>query len=120
MTSDSKRSIGQQIRKARKNCGYTQEFVAEKLGVGPSHISNMERGVRGITTERLVMLAELFGKNSDYFLTGVQTSNQTSDSVIKKIQSFPEWKHRLAEVYIDMLDGLDDEFEHVLYAKDIK
>ena len=38
------KQIGLKIKERRQNQGLTQEFIANKLNVNPSHISNIEGG----------------------------------------------------------------------------
>ncbi|MDR1101797.1 MAG: helix-turn-helix domain-containing protein, partial [Clostridiales bacterium] len=45
--------IGYNIKQARKSKRYTQEFLAEKIGVGDKHVSNLERGKAGISVDLL-------------------------------------------------------------------
>jgi len=52
--------IGQCIAKRRLAAGFTQDQVAEKLGVGYEAVSRMERGVTIPTVIRLADLAEIF------------------------------------------------------------
>ncbi|UOP05473.1 helix-turn-helix domain-containing protein [Conchiformibius kuhniae] len=58
------RQIGKSIAKRRQQAGFTQEQVAEKLGIGYVAVSRMERGLVMPTVARLYQLAELFGCSS--------------------------------------------------------
>lgn len=69
--------IGRAIAKHRVASGYTQEQVAEALGVGNEAVSRMERGLVMPTVARLVELAELFECNAADLLT--EASSRTSD-----------------------------------------
>ncbi|MGD7291089.1 helix-turn-helix domain-containing protein [Ralstonia pseudosolanacearum] len=69
--------IGKAIAKHRVESGYTQEQVAEALGIGNEAVSRMERGVVMPTVARLVELAELFECNAADLLT--ESSSRTSD-----------------------------------------
>ena len=55
------RDIGQAIAEQRKIANLTQEEVAERLGIGASAVSRMERGAIMPTVARLVELARIFG-----------------------------------------------------------
>ena len=41
--------IGMRIKTSRRNKGYTQEYLAEKLNVSTQHISDIERGLNGVS-----------------------------------------------------------------------
>lgn len=59
--STIKQSIGQAVAKQRKAVGLTQAQLAERLNLSLDAISRLERGNIGLTVERLVELAEIFG-----------------------------------------------------------
>lgn len=44
--------IGEHVKKARERAGITQEQLAEKTDVSPQYISDLERGVAGISVEK--------------------------------------------------------------------
>lgn len=69
--------IGRAIAKHRAASGYTQEQVAEMLGIGNEAVSRMERGIVMPTVARLVELAEIFGCDAADLLT--EASTRTSD-----------------------------------------
>jgi len=45
--------LGGKVRHYRKLRGMTQEELAEKVGVAPAHIANIERGNKGASVEVL-------------------------------------------------------------------
>ncbi len=69
--------IGRAIAKHRVASGYTQEQVAEALGIGNEAVSRMERGIVMPTVARLVELAEIFECDASDLLT--ESSSRTSD-----------------------------------------
>lgn len=52
----SKKEIGDRLRGARRKRGVTQEKLASILGTNQSHVSNVERGDRGLTIQQLVKI----------------------------------------------------------------
>lgn len=65
-TKQINQNIGKTIAKRRQQAGFTQEQVAEYLGIGYEAVSRMERGLVMPTVVRLYQLAELFDcKSSD-------------------------------------------------------
>lgn len=48
-----KKKIGAQLLDLRKSRGWTQEYVADRVGVNRSTVSNIERGTRSLTLETL-------------------------------------------------------------------
>lgn len=51
--------LGNTIREARIKCGYSQEELAELLGISPTHIKHIESEHRKPSIEILIKLMEL-------------------------------------------------------------
>ena len=60
--------LGRRVRKQRKIRGWTQEMLAEKIGVSTSFIGHVERGTRKASLETLVALANTLEISVDYLL----------------------------------------------------
>jgi transcriptional regulator with XRE-family HTH domain len=56
--SKAHEALGRAVREARQKRGLTQEQLAEASGIGPTYISDIERGVRNPSYELLVTLAK--------------------------------------------------------------
>lgn len=54
-------SLGQRLKEARKNCGLTQQQVADQLGIQRTAVVNIESGGRALSTLELTKLARLYG-----------------------------------------------------------
>lgn len=61
-------AIGKRIKAARQKRGITQETVAEKIGVTPQHISNIETGNSTLSLTALVSIANLLRVSADDLL----------------------------------------------------
>ena len=68
-----KKSLGQVIKNHREAKGYTQEFVAEKLGVSRQAVSKWEKGTTEPSTSNLFALANLFDMPIEEFMKEIQT-----------------------------------------------
>lgn len=64
-------SLGSRLKEERKRLLYTQEEVAELIGVTPAFIGHIERGERGLSFETLVNICALLGVTIDYVLTDI-------------------------------------------------
>jgi DNA-binding XRE family transcriptional regulator len=53
-----RRTIGEAIRMNRKNAGFTQETLAEAVGLNPKYIGEIERGEKIISIEALLRIAK--------------------------------------------------------------
>ena len=64
----SKELFGQRIAELRKTCGETQATLAEQLGIKKNQISEIERGNRTTSAERIALICEHYGVSADYLL----------------------------------------------------
>ena len=51
--------LGQNIQKARKSKGFSQNVLAEKLDISREHLAKLETGKRRISLKLLFLLAEI-------------------------------------------------------------
>lgn len=63
-------TIGNRISQLRKEFGYSQEYVAEKLDVSRQAVSKWEQDQSAPDTYNLIALAELFHVSVEYIATG--------------------------------------------------
>ena len=68
-----RRSLGEALKAHRQNCGMTQEYVAEALGVSRQAVSKWETGVAEPSTSNLLALAKLYGVDPGELLRGVES-----------------------------------------------
>ena len=80
-------NLGELLKMARKRCGYTQEWVAKQIGE-PTHTNYnaVERGKRRISSEKLAMIAKIYGLDNEPLqkVLEVWDSQEASDSLIRK------------------------------------
>lgn len=60
--------IGQRLKETRYSLGLTQEFVAEKLGLAPRYISDIERNKTKGSIDTLVELCNIYNITPTYVL----------------------------------------------------
>lgn len=83
-----KNKFGKRIKELRKAMGYTQEELAERIGIEPTNLSKIENGLHFPQSEKLEKLARLFNIkimelfNFEHF--------QNKESLLKEIESFLE------------------------------
>ena len=73
-TSDSIRmakTVGREIRKLREAAGYSQEQLAERLGVHRTQIGFIERGENTTSIHTLAHLAECLGSSASEVLRSI-------------------------------------------------
>ena len=81
--------IGEQIRLAREQAKLTQEQFAEQIEVSPQYISDLERGVVGISLPTLKRACIILGVSSDQILFGTASENRTS-AIEKRCRNLPD------------------------------
>lgn len=63
-------SMGKRIRQARKHKGFTQEFVAEALGISRQAVFKWEKDQAKPDTKNMIALSELLGVSAEYLING--------------------------------------------------
>ena len=77
--------IGQRIRKIRKARGFSQENLAEKVGISTTHMSHIETGNTKLSLAVLVSLSETLEVSADDFLYDITKANR--NAVVNEIIS---------------------------------
>lgn len=92
--------IGKRIRHIRISKNLTQEYLAQKVGVNVSHISNIENNRVKISLSALIATANALDVTVDYLLENEYESNTGIDSqIIKKLEQLDDnKKERLIQI----------------------
>lgn len=61
---------GEHVKEIRKTLGMTMEKFGEKLGVGKTAISNIEKGNRNLTEQMSKAICREYNVNYDYLMYG--------------------------------------------------
>ena len=61
-------NLSTRIAQLRKESGLSQSQLGLKFGLSQDAISNMERGRRTTTTEKIIEIAKYFNVTTDYLL----------------------------------------------------
>lgn len=80
--------IGNQIRKARERAGLTQEQFGELVSLGTKNVSDIERGVAGITISTLKRICETLSISSDQIIFGDRDMNDVQ-YIAEKLERLP-------------------------------
>lgn len=65
------KKLGKNIREKRLKKGYTQEILAEKLGVSREHLAKIETGTKGSSLNLLFLLAEKLDTSLEKLFQGL-------------------------------------------------
>lgn len=77
--------IAERLQELRKKAGYSQEQVAEQLGLSRQAVSKWESGQGKPEIDNVVKLMELYGVSADYILLGIENRATTPATEKKKI-----------------------------------
>ncbi len=116
-------NLGDKLCLLRTQHGYSQEQLAELVGVSRQSVSKWESGVSLPETEKLIQVSDLFDVSIDFLMRDehVNRSKDDLDRVIFKflgsVQEMDDISHELISI---MQDGVIDEAEKVKMGTIIK
>lgn len=89
--------FSKRVKQLRKDNGWSQDEMAQKLGVTRSAIGNWEQGTREPTYETLEAVADLFNCEMQYLIGEKPASDLSIDErfVIEYMRSSREFRERL-------------------------
>jgi len=96
MSSKLNKQIGARVRAQREYLGLTRETACDYVDISPQFLSEIERGVKGMSAETLYKLCEGLGVSADYVLMGKENLTDTS-SIVKTLATIDEKYIPLAE-----------------------
>ena len=106
--SDIDKIFGKILRDYRVKAGFTQEELAEKIGISLKYISRIENGNNGIKTQTLIKYMNLLGitPNTVYheFLTSPEIKKNIDLS--EKINDLSDEKKLFISSIVDLLKDL--------------
>ena len=101
--------IGEQIKLSREDRGMTQEQLAEAIEVSPQYISDLERGVVGVSIPTLKRLCTHLGVSSDRILFDRKTEAYTA-AIGEKCRNLSDSQFRMVLDIIDrFLSAVEEE-----------
>ena len=87
--------IGNQIRIARESAGLTQDRFAELVSLATKNVSDIERGVVGISIGTLIRICETISISSDSILFEEGTGND-AHSISERLSNLPPEQFEIA------------------------
>ncbi len=105
-------SIGQKIKKVRELRNYTQEYMAEKLGLSQNGYGKMEREDSDISVTRLTQIAEILEVNLLDLLTFDENKlffNITHNTTGNGIAIYAALTDKERDLYEKMISQLKEE-----------
>ena len=99
--SNYKHDMGLRIKNERIKLKYTQEELAEQLGISVKHFSEVERGLAGLSIENLVKISNVLGVSLDYIIKG-EADSCNWNSILSSLQDVPKEKEKLVRELINL------------------
>ena len=91
--------IGNRIRQARKECGYTQEQLAEYAEISVDFLGLIETGRNSMKVQILAKIASALNVTTDYLIYGT-TSYKENPKINTMLSVVPESKRKQVEKLI--------------------
>lgn len=73
-------NTGERIAQLRNEKGYSQEYVAQQIGVSRQAVHKWEKEISSPDTSNLIALAQVLGTTVDYIVTGNSETAVTTNS----------------------------------------
>lgn len=86
MDDRTKSEIGMRLRNKREAAGYTREQLAEKCGLSPRFIANVEFGTSTFSLNSLITMCSVLSCSSDDLLFGNQKNADAWEDTTNKIK----------------------------------
>jgi transcriptional regulator with XRE-family HTH domain len=103
----TKELLGARIKEMRKVCGFSQEQLAEKIGVEPRHMSRIEVGKNYPTIDRLEKIAEALNVPlKDFFdFMHLESPVARTDNIEKLMKGMNEDYQRIIYKIVRAFEG---------------
>lgn len=90
--------LAERLQALRKKAGYSQEQVAETLGVSRQAVSKWESGQGKPEIDNIIKLVELYHTSADYILLGKETGAETCGPGRKRLSK--EYRKALGTIAV--------------------
>ena len=103
--TDIDKIFGKILKTYRLKKGYTQEVMAEKLGISLKYISRIENGYSGIKTRTLINYMNILGITPNTIFKELMTNEniQKQINISEKLNQLSEEKLNFVDNMIDLL-----------------
>lgn len=78
------RKMGERLREYRTEMHYTQETAAELLEMSLTYYGRIERGLNGLSLEKMILAHRHLNADPQYLLTGEKRPQITLDGILKE------------------------------------
>lgn len=105
LRKDFDMEVGKKLRQLRKEKGYTQDQLAEKLETNAQYISQLERGERGLGYDMLNRYCGFFGVTKEQ-IGASDGENELDPTVRMLVDTISDWSESdILRLIADIKDG---------------
>ena len=98
-------AVGERIKQARQDAGFTQDELADLVGVGMRQIQYYEAG-ESDPYRRINKIAEVTNVNAGWLLHGDPATESGGDEIAARLEAVEESQERVAELLRELLRRL--------------
>lgn len=80
--------INERVKEVRKNLNLSQEEFGNRIGLSKSGISNIEKGIRNVTSKHVKLISTIFGIDELWLTTGIKSDENIIRSEKEAASSF--------------------------------
>ena len=107
--------IGNKIKTARERAGLTQQEFGELVSLGTKNVSDIERGVAGITVSTLKRICEKLSISSDLILFGDNEKNDVA-YLSEKLKRLTPEQFKIIETLLNQIFKMFAEINKWCYT----
>lgn len=101
--------VGRRLKEERTRLHYTQEQVAEVVGISPAFVGHIERGERSMSLDTLIRFCNFYEVTIDYLMTDVLSLDRKG--IAEQVESLLEGKTQAQQAAI--LDVMKAVVRHI-------
>lgn len=103
MNGLNKTELGRKIRQARLDKGYTQQELAQKVGIGNVYLGEVERGQKMPSLNSFIKILEALNVSADYILREELSAGREHiyDEITKKLDPLTPKQRKTAADILD-------------------
>lgn len=96
-------TVGANIQKARESAHMTQEQLSERIGIGATSLSAIERGVVGVSLTTLRNICEVLSVSSDVLLFGDKNGKNDVRQLAERLERLTPEQFEIADAMLSQL-----------------
>ena len=108
-------SLGRRLNYERTKRNWSQKYVAQRIGITNTVLSNYERDYRDPDTETLKLLAELYEVSTDYLLGRDDSRDELAHYKNKIAKEFPDADLMFEDMESLSADQLKEVYNFIKY-----